>query len=350
MEIRIYNNTLLLQGVVENQTSFLWTRRYDTVGEFEIHVPITDYTVKLFKRGNLVTYSGAGEAGVIEDLQYSEDSDLNEITAKGRFLPCYMDYRVITGTYNFTGKTEVAMRNIYSRVAAIPLVQLGTLKNYTETVDFQSTYKNLLSYEEKLASSAGYGFRFIPDFTAKTITFDIYKGVNRSKSQTDRAYVEFSENFDNINSAVYYENDQLLKNVAYIGGEGEGSQRTFVTIGDTSLTGLNRREVFIDARDIQSEDLTTAEYKAALRERGKERLKEWVLAQTFECSTMASTNFVYKKDYDVGDIVTIKKYKWGVSADLRLSEITEVYEQGTMTVIPVFGDPIPTKINWEDDD
>lgn len=348
MEIRIYNQSLDFLGLIENQSSFIWQRKYADVGTFELHVPITNQTVSLLTRGNLVTYQGAGDAGIIEELEFSDNSVLREISVKGRFLSAYMDTRVIVGTVNFNGYVEVAMRQLLSSVTSLPHVQLDSLHGFTEDVDFQATYKNLLTVEKNLALSAGFGFNFVPDFTNKTITFNIYKGVDRSKSQQDRAYVEFSENFDNINSALFYENDSLLRNVGYVGGEGEGENRVFVTIGDTATTGYNRREVFIDARDIRSDGLTDAQYKKVLKQRGKEKMEDWILAQSFECTTGANLNFKYKIDYDLGDIVTIGKESWSIEQDLRITEITEVYENGTLQVTPTFGDTVPVTINWEE--
>lgn len=143
MEVRIYDRDLNFKGVIENHTSLIWTRKYYEPGNFEIHAPITEQNLRLLAKGNIISKRGSSEAGVIEDIE-NEESDLkNEITAKGRFLSSYMDRRLIKSTVNFSGKIEVAMRNLLSGVTAIPLVELGTLNGFTETVEFQATMKNL---------------------------------------------------------------------------------------------------------------------------------------------------------------------------------------------------------------
>lgn len=348
MEFRIYDAGLNLLGITENQRSITWTRRYFSTGEFEIHLPLTDDNVRLYQLGNVVTYRGANEAGVIEDLQMRETNLEREIAARGRFLTSYMDRRLIRPTVNFSGYTEVAMRKLLTDAVAIPLVELGTLQGYTDTVEFQATYKNLLDYEEKLSLASNIGFKFKPDFTAKKIYFETYRGLDRSRNQTDRAFVEFSDKFDNLNEVVYRGNDQLLKTVGYVGGEGEGSARTYVIVGDDTLTGLARREVFIDAKDIRSDDITQAQYLASLRERGIQRLNECIISDSFECETIPTGNYEYHTDYDLGDIVTVRKTDWNMSVDLRITEITEVYEYGNAKVVPTLGSPLPTKIDWED--
>ena len=348
MTIRIYNPEFNFQGVVENQTSLIWTRRYFETGDFELHAPITPDNLVLLKLGNIIWKRDAQEAGVIEEVTLIQNSLQNQIIAKGRFLESYMDRRLIRPTFTFNGKVEVAMRTILSNAVAIPLVQLGTFHDYPETIEFQATYKNLLDYEVKLSKASNIGFRFKPDFTNKTITFETYKGLDKTLRQSDRNRVIFSEKFNNITEASYMENDQIYKNVCYVGGEGEGSDRVYVTVGDDTLTGLERREVFLSASDVSSEELTTTEYENLLKQRGNTLLAEDVFSQVFECSTEANGNFVYKTDYDLGDIVTVRKTSWGVESDLRITEVTEVYEYGAMVVSPTFGTRLPETIDWED--
>lgn len=348
MELRFYDKNLNFLGVTENQTSILWTRRYWEVGEFEIHLPTTDYTTKLSVRGNIVSYKGAEEAGVIESVRHEESTIIRTTVITGRFLASYMDRRLIIGTTNFSGYVEVAMRTLLSNATPIPLVELGTIKNLPNTVTFQATYRNLLSYIQKLASTSGYGFKFKPDFTAKKIYFEVYSGVDRSRGSGNN-FVEFSDEFHNLQDVTYEENDKLYRNVAYVGGQGEGTDRKFVLVGETTSTGLDRREVFIDAKDIQPNNLTESEYTNALAQRGLERLSnEYNMAESFECETNPLYNFVYKKDYDVGDIVTVRKKSWNKTLSQRITCITEIYENGEMRISPTIGDIIPLSMDYQD--
>ena len=349
MEIRVYSRDLRFQGVSENQTSVVWTRKYFEAGEFEIHTPITPDNVNLYRMGNLVWLQGAVEAGVIEDLKYDETPTTNAMIVKGRFLESYMDRRIIHQTVNFSGYTEVAMRQLLSNIEyAIPYVELGTLMGYTDEISFQCTWKELLRFESKLAMASNLGFRFRPDFNAKKIYFEVYKGLNRTRTQHERSFTEFSDDFDNLNSASYAINDQLEKTVAYVAGEGEGSARRLVIVGDTTGTGYDRRELFVDAKDISSEDITDEEYVAALTQRGYDKLNENMASNSLECVTVPLGNFNYKVDYDLGDVVTTRKTNWGVGQDLRITEIQEVYEHGAMQVVPTLGNPLPTTLSTED--
>lgn len=342
MLIKVYDSALMLKGVIDDFSSLLWTRKYYEPGNFELQVPMTNTNRAILSIGNIVSHESAAEAGIIESITYEESPTSNYIKAAGRFLSAYMDRRLVQGVYSFSGLVETAMRTILSNATAIPLVSLGTLQGYADTVDFQVTYENLLTVEEKLGRGAGIGFRFKPDFTNKAITFELYKGTDRSVDQTANARVFFSEQYDNLNKSLYSANDQLYKTVAYVMGE---TTSTIEVVG--SETGLACREIFVDASDIQSSEMSADEYTAALQTRGAEALESAGMAESFECETEASANFAYRTDYDLGDIVTVKKTDWGISVNLRITEIQEIYENGEARISPTFGNPLPDTITWE---
>ena len=348
MEIRFYTPEMNFIGVMENQTSFVWQRKYYEPGKFRLYTPLTDENLFLTQKQNLIWMRGCDEAAVIED-RYVEDSTRHtQIEVSGRFISSYMDRRLIRPKVTFSGKVEVAMRKLLSDAEALPNVELGTLNGFDETVSFQATYKNLLLYETKLAMCSGIGFRFRPDFNEKKIYFETYKGIDRSRSQNTNHRVIFSENYDNLNEVSFRENDQIKKTTVYIGGVGTNDQRIYVSYG-TDITGLERRELFIDARDITQEDgMTDAQYREKLLQRGHEKQTEYSEINTINCVTDANTNFAYKTDYDLGDIVTVHKKNWGISVDLRITEIEEIYEHGAMKVSPVFGNVLPETIDWRD--
>lgn len=346
MEVRIYGRDLYRKGQIENQTSLIWTRKFYEPGTFELHAPITDENLYLLQKDNIIGKKGSAEAGIIEDIEKEESDIKNEITVKGRFLSSYMDRRLIKKTVNFSGKTEVAMRQLYSGVVPLPLVELGNLNGFPESVEFQVTMKNLLTYESKLSRAGAIGFRFRPDFRERKIVFETYQGKDRTFNQHENNRVIFSESHNNLNNAIYRYNNQNLKTFAIVGGQGEGDARTYYELGGGE--GYDLREIFVDAKDINPDGLTAAQYKAALLQRAQEALNDAIASETLESETDAAINFVYKEDYDLGDIVTVRKKKWNLYMNQRITELSEVYEYGGMTVVPTFGDPLPEKIKWDE--
>lgn len=76
-------------------------------------------------------------------------------------------------------------------------------------------------------------------------------------------------------------------------------------------SGLSRRELFIDARDLQSDSdpdnpLTADEYTAALTARGMEKLAENQLVRSFSADVRTyDPTYPYGEDFLLGDAITI---------------------------------------------
>lgn len=347
MELLIYDASLMRKGVVENHSSLIWRRKYYEPGEFELHVPLTSNNINLLTKGSIISKKGSKEVGVVESIQYVEGSETCTMIVTGRFMASYLSRRLIKSTFSFNGKVEDAMRELVNYVTPIPLLELGKINNFNETVTFQATMKELLTIIVKLSKSSGIGFRLIPDFSSKKIIFETYKGVDRSFAQRDNPRVVFSANYNNLNQVTYSWNNQLEKTFAVVGGEGEGSERVYVEIGGGE--GLDLKEVFVDAKDIRSDKFeTNEEYLNALRQRGYDSLIKKQISESIEYETLPNGNFKYKVDYDLGDIVTIKKSEWGINDHVRITEIEEIYENGGMTVVPTLGNALPDTVDWSD--
>lgn len=336
-----------LLGIIENAYSIQWIRNYTSCGTFEIHTPIDSNTLKLIKLENLIWIQGKKECGVIEGITIEQSASTSNVKIVGRFAESYFSRRLIKNTFNFNGRVEEAMRQLVT-LADIPRVKLGTLNGFNDKIQFQATYKNTLTYIEKLSQSSNIGFRLVPNFDAKTWTFETYKGVDRSEEQMDRPRVIFSQYNGDISKAEYTANNQNYYNVCYVGGQGEGSARQVVIYGDNSLTGLERRETFINGSDIEKGKLTDTDYNNALLQRGASDLKEKALVNSLEKEDRQYGNYTYPSDYDVGDIVTNKLELWNIKSSDRVTSVKEVYEHGRMVAVPTLGTPLPSTIDWSD--
>ena len=135
----------------------------------------------------------------------------------------------------------------------------------------------------------------------------------------------------------------MYKNVCYVGGQGEGSDRTIVEVGATDSTGLDRRESFLSATDVQSDKITADQYKDALKQRGNAALTNAIMASSFDATVNPNGNFKYLEDYDLGDVVTVQKEAYGITQNFRITEISEVYENGIYKIEPKFGEGLTVK-------
>ena len=85
--------------------------------------------------------------------------------------------------------------------------------------------------------------------------------------------------------------------------------------------GLSRREIFIDARNLQSDadpekPLTTEEYAALLSGRGSQKLAEKQLVRSFSSDVRTrNPTYEYGKDFLLGDTITVADERLGITVN-----------------------------------
>lgn len=329
-----------------------WVRKYSKCGEFELHCGLTTETLNLLKRGNVIYKNDGLEAGYVEYRNLKQDNEGKEVlVVRGKFLTGYLNRRIIWGIENLNTTAELAIRELINKNAINPtnedrkidLLALGELKNYTKTLNKQVSYKNLLEETESIANTSELGIRTLIDIQNKQMIFDIYEGLDRTAGQSINAPAIFSKEFENILEQEYTDSLNNYRNTVLVAGEGEGTERELVSIEEGQ--GLDRFEMFVDARDLQKEEMTTEEYLSKLEGRGQSKLSETKEIQTFDSKINLNSNLVCKEDFDLGDLVTCTSKKWGVTVDTRITEVEEVYEQSGKQINVTFGNNIPTLVD-----
>lgn len=326
-------------------TSLRWRPMYDKPGEFELHTSSSLFT--RVERGQLILRPDRPKETVkVEGIEIEG----NDLIITGRFLSVVLADAAITSLYNFDCTIEEAMRQLvteqYSRVARTLPMKLATAGGFTTVIQAQVSLKNLLTVIQAMARAGGLGFRVYADTTEQCLIFEVYAGLDRTENQDENPRVSFSDTYHNIDKPNYQENEALYKNYAIVCGAGEGTDRTIVEVDRTR--GEDRRELLVDARDLSQGEQTIDQYKAALIQRGNDKLDENARVQSFAVGIKSSSQFRYKVDWDLGDIVTGKQTKWGVSMDQRVAEVEEVYEGDAMTVTPTMGTTAPETFSLED--
>lgn len=336
MELYIYDPVNLV-GIVDVMTSLRWRRKYFEPGEVELHVLASTDQVDLLKPGHVIRRIDRTEAAMIEAVEIEG----NDLSVSGRMLSSVMERAIISKQYNFNTTTEQAILSLSAEITRIfPLLKAGKNTGLSPKVNMQVTYKNLLETVTSLAKTAGIGYRV--RFELEGWFLECYQGIDHSINQKENPYVFFSDDFGNLGDASYSYDNTKYKNYALVAGEGEGEQRIKVEIDQSG--GKERREIFVDAKDVKQDKLTMEEYLEKLRQRGLEKLADQVEVENFESEALNVPNFEYLKDWDLGDLVTCYHTRWGISFPGRVTEIEEVYENGVTSITPTLGEPFPETI------
>ncbi|MDL2214350.1 siphovirus ReqiPepy6 Gp37-like family protein, partial [Clostridia bacterium OttesenSCG-928-O13] len=250
---------------------------------------------------------------------------------------------------------EAGMYSIYSKNRRALPIGVAAAQGYTETTETEITWNSVLEAEITLAESSGLGFTvdFDPETAAET--FRVYRGADRSLESTDNYVGYFGTDAANINDVQITSGTTDFKNVAIVAGAGEGTARVVRTVSLGNFTGEARRELYVDARDLQPEyqqatptgeyddkgnpvftyetkTYTEAEYNAILDARGHEKMAEHLQDFGIACD-IDQNNIMYGKDYFLGDRMPIKLPTYGIFASAVIASVRTEYENSGKRII-----------------
>jgi hypothetical protein len=348
MEVLVINTDFESVAVIDNFKSMIWTDRYNSYGDFEIYLPMDTNILKYLKEDYYLWIKESEHLMIIEEFLINSDAeDGDYLIVFGRSLESLLDRRIIWGQKLLSGNLQNAIFTLLNEAIISPSIHDRRIDNFifeasTDTkitgltIDTQFTGDNLYSVISDLCEISGMGFKIVLDDDNRFV-FSLYCGTDRSYEQTTNPYVVFSPNFENIINSNYYASKAGFKNVTLIAGEGEGASRRTAIVGSGS--GLDRRELFTDARDISSDTesgtLTNEEYTAQLEARGSNNMAEHVIKTAFEGEAEATKPFKYGEDFFIGDIVQIAN-EYGHEGRVYISELIISQNEGGSSIYPTF--------------
>lgn len=343
MVIKVFDSELNYLGVIDNFNSFTYVSKYNDIGTFKIKGLLTQQSKDLLKIGNYIFYDG--RAGFIHSIEIDIDGNSEQIVVNGYSLLAILQRRIIWGTINFTGKLDDFIYKIINENCIeidvprkIPFLSIDASQAIEQQLEKQVSYKNLLDTIIEVVSLYDLGIRIDFDIENKKFVFSIYNGENRTLG-TENPLI-FNREFENIVSEVYINSKKQFANTALVGGQDEAENRAFVSIGDENQ-GLERYEVFVDARDLAKGELTESEYKAQLKQRGNEQLSGYSTIESFE----GIVNTISATDYKLGDKVSIVDQELGIILNTRITEIEEIFESKGTTINLTFGTGVPSLLS-----
>lgn len=349
-------------GILDTAQSVIWHSVYYGVGDFQIYIRLQD-ALQIVADARYITRPDNEEVGVIESILIADDIENGKmITIKGRFAKSLLDRRIIynlSGTSNkatiLKGNVETNVRSLVNSNAiasrSLGILELGAVAGIGKVIvnengtaaQKQVSHSNLLDYTEAVLKE--YGIASTVKLNGKKLQYTVYEGADRSADNTDgNQPIVFSKEYDNLLSSEYMHDTTREKNVALIGGEGEGIDRFCVLLG--SQSGLERKEVFVDASSISKKykdendvekTYTDAEYTAMLKVHGLQATSAMTVTEDFNGAIdITNGNWKYNKDVFLGDIVTVQDNEIGVYKNVRLGEVTEYQDQDGYTVEAVY--------------
>lgn len=353
IQLEIYSDILSPRGIVTGIKNLRWRRKYFDVGEFELNCECNPNNLEILRANYIITRLDDEEVGIIENISIKEsETDGEIITATGKFLKTLLDNRILLETEYLTGNVEQNIRYLVDKNLISPVDQkrrifelkLGEIKNFTDTLDLQvGLGKNILTVIDKICRVTNLSTKITVDYDKEIYKFDVWEGRDLSD------LVILSDSDGNIQNSEYEKINSAYRSYSLVAGQGEGVERKRISLDDGAM-GWYRKEMYVDARDIQNKQtnsnneeiiLSDEEYNKLLETRGREKMADRIKFTNFSAETTQSVNDKYKVDWDLGDIVTVYKTEWGIEIQERITEVEETLENGIITVYPTFGSPVP---------
>jgi hypothetical protein len=329
--LAVLDKGLNLAYVIDDYKSVIWTERYNKYGDFELVVPGTYENYQKFRLDTYLFTPESQKLMIIEQLEWTEEyNKASEIKITGRSLESILDRRIVGPIrssddpwfYYVRGFNDFGDNIITSLVADAFAFRKPTLPRHVGwlrwmanpkdlpaevllgrdgaemklpqrrfstvaeqhskpagpgsdlrlsqySIDLSSTLEGSL-YEIVTTILGYYGGGFAIDLELGN-PFRwwgyVYKGLDRTRSQTKRSPVIFSPKMDNLSKAVYVESVADYKSVIYSGLVSSQSVGEAHEYGDTKpktqlannsktigISGLERREGYL--QNIQINEMT----------------------------------------------------------------------------------------------
>lgn len=319
MKINLYDENLHRIAIIDERfVSCLWSEGYNTTENFTLELQETEEYKKKLKSDCYVGRNDRKTLMVIKTVEIAN----NKIIASGKQATQVLDDVAFIGTINEGSKIDSSIEKAYNNSNKFKNVEIVS-SGLSETYKHQISNKHFLKLCETMCQSEDIGFRSVKN--NGTINIEFYKPEQKPN-------LLFSQKFGNLSIDSIKLSTSVFKNYAIVLGEGEGENRIRVDVDQTN--GNERRELIVDAKDIQKEENETVEsYNQRLMARGAEKL--------LECQKILNVAFMpFAKDfgtkYDLGDILTVLLPEYGIKLQSRVVRFTQkVQNNQTTTTIDV---------------
>ena len=343
--------------VVDDWSSLIWTERYSTAGDFELHSPAIGNIIEQLPLGDafdddcIVAIRGSDVPMVVESHKIEKKSGEQTIITTGRSFETVMDRRVtIQDVTSGVARTNWQIEAVSSAVAAYEVMKsiiedgdanpldiipeillLNGVSESGVTIKYPVEPKELYAWVLDTLNLNKYGLKStLPIPADSQIAVTIYNGTDRTED------VVFDVALDQIDSATYLLTKLGYKN-AMITSTANGMEEADTGVDpntSSAPTGLKRR---VDFQDISADvtlapgsDLTTLTIN-----KGKLALASRLPIALFAGGIAESVADGFGSTYFLGDIVKLAG-EYGLSQNARVAEFVRTHDTTGEKSYPTF--------------
>lgn len=378
----ILNRDFDAVALIDAFESFIWTDRYNTYGDFEYYAPIDMQPIDEFQKDYYLYNRNSDRLMIIEDISIDTDSEKGTfLTVSGRSLESILDRRCVWYRTTLSGNLQNGIKKLLDENCISPQNNARKIPNLrfkistdprVTALELEADYYGETLYDiiSDVCALHELGFRISYDGT-KWMDFELYYGKDRSYDQDVNPWVVFSPDFENLSESSYFSSNSMLKTAALVmGSENNEAGQVVLEVTGVEASGLDRRETAVNASSISTpnaevnEDairergqtngwtetqiqaqinkekqqalaVSTEDYYQQLEQAGYENLAETYVTESFEGEIDATRQYVYGRDFFLGDVVQIRN-EYGFEAHSRITEVVQCHDLSGETITPTF--------------
>lgn len=360
MELIVFDLELNQLGIIDDYIEQQFEIHYTKMSGLILTITNSLAFVELLQEDRILVREDDLEHGfIVKNFEYIDDKQ-EEIRVIAPSINILLNDRIVLGQQTFTGVVETVIKSFVDVNAVNPKNINRIIPNLIcapnsgidalTTEGARDVYLDDFCYE--ICNKYDMSWNLLIDHEHKNFIFTTWQGMDKSSEQAVNEPVAFSRELDNILNQQYIKDDLNHKTTAIVLGEGEGgSVNAKVIVVNDELSGFARKEVLIEAKDLNKiyQDkngkeviLTEVEYESLLFERGKTRLVDYQQIRTFECEIDLYSQFVYRRDYKMGDRISIENDELGIVMHTRIISAVETYKKSGENLKLDFGSDVPT--------
>lgn len=377
-DVLIYNDNWELQTVVDNYESLVWTDKAKECGDFELYMYYDPDLWKIIKLGTFLRIKDSEHTMMVykRDLKDTfEDTprmiftgkSMEYITARrvvykqidvtaapGDIVNKLLDENCIDGPYlQQFAPDPTNPNNKYRGITGIYRdgsnwrMELGDV-NISKQYLGQNIYEAVSELVKTYSSPMCYIIVHHTD--DNKWRWRLGTGVDHSWNQGTNEWVTFSSDFNNLKSSEFAQDNEKYANAFYITGAdpGDGKPRITMpierTVDDTPqggfISGMKRIEKWIDGssvklKDENNKDIPMRTYINELLSYGHASMREYVTETNFTGDVDPNVQWVYMRDYYLGDIVNVID-DMGNGAMCAIDGVTITADRNGIVIAPDF--------------
>ncbi|MCL2771967.1 MAG: siphovirus ReqiPepy6 Gp37-like family protein [Oscillospiraceae bacterium] len=346
MEIRIFdweNGEFITRFITYKASNQKYKVHAFEPSGFSFDFPLGEYGAWEFKRGRFVLIEDF--IGVIEDIRRNTDANNDMMSISGKDIKGLLAQRIIipitfsgiqgTAGYDIaTGWTDACIKHFWRNNISVnaelnrrfPFIIIGADKNIGTSDDkYMARFEKLSDVTAELANNANVVITSklvgaTPQIEAGTILLDVVLPTMRTYNSDQPLILSLDRQtalqLEHIQEAGGY------RNAFYATQSGaqfadETLTMLYVRDGETESANLDRREEHINVS--VNTPVAGQEYNEMRRQAVHDMLN---YEETNTLSAHANfTHLKYKRDYDVGDFVTVQNKDWGIETDIQITAV-----------------------------